>query len=143
MLYKIASIAAVLLHCIQLTYGACGYQSRGTYKLPILPSLGPPPGAGPQTNKPTDNTDGMNYTSGIYTATEPRNHLVTLTAQIANTNGNDGLFGYSQLFVLKNGKLESLKNYLLVEQNKVGDLRMEIHLKRKDTLEVFVGHHLD
>ena len=87
----------------------------------------------------------MNYTSGIYTATEPRNHLVTLTAQIADTNGNDGhrLFSYAQLFVLKNGKLESLNNYLLVEQNKVGDLRMEIHLKRKDTLEVFVGHHID
>merc|ERR1711970_1192279 len=84
---------------------------------------------------------GLNLSTGIFTAPTSKSYLVTLTAQIANS-GNNKLFSYAQLFILKNKNLESLENYLLVEQNKVGDLRVEVDMERGDTLEVFLGHHI-
>ena len=57
----------------------------------------------------------------------------------------DALFlsSYAQLFLMKNGNLESLENYLLVEQGKVADLRVNMALEKGDTLSVFVGHHIN
>jgi len=83
---------------------------------------------------------GLNLTTGIFTAPTTKSYLVTLTAQIVNSDNNN-LFSYAQLFILKNKSLESPENYLLVEQNKVGDLRVKLHLVKGDTLEVFLGHH--
>ena len=53
------------------------------------------------------------------------------------------LSSYAQLFLMKNGKLESLENYLLVEQGKVADLRVNMALEKGDTLSVYVGHHIN
>merc|ERR1712215_319548 len=83
---------------------------------------------------------GVDLTTGVFTAPTTKSYLVTLTAQIANSASNS-LFSYAQLFILRNKNLESLENYLLVEQNKVGDLRVELDLEKGDTLEVFLGHH--
>merc|ERR1719430_601052 len=83
---------------------------------------------------------GLNLSTGIFTAPTTKSYLVTLTAQIANSDSKN-LFSYAQLFILKNKNLESPENYLLVEQNKVGDLRVKLHLVKGDTLEVFLGHH--
>merc|ERR550519_2157833 len=83
---------------------------------------------------------GLNLSTGIFTAPTTKSYLVTLTAQIANS-GNNKLFSYAQLFILKNKNLESLENYLLVEQNKVGDLRVGVDKEKGDTLEVYLGHH--
>ena len=33
--------------------------------------------------------------------------------------------------------------YMLVENNKAGDLRMEVDMDKGDTLQVFVGHHVN
>merc|ERR1712183_786083 len=84
---------------------------------------------------------GVNLSTGIFTAPTTKSYLVTLTAQIAISDDDDNIFNYAQLFLLKNKNLESLENYLLVEQNKGGDLRVEVDMERGDTLEVFVGHH--
>merc|ERR1711936_127821 len=84
---------------------------------------------------------GLNLSTGIFTAPTTKSYLVTLTDQITNS-GNNKLFSYAQLFILKNKNLESLENYLLVEQNKVGDLRVGVDMESGDTLEVFLGHHI-
>merc|ERR1712183_219974 len=84
---------------------------------------------------------GVNLSTGIFTAPTTKSYLVTLTAQIAISDDDDNIFNYAQLFLLKNKNLESLENYLLVEQNMVGDLRVDVDMKRGDTLEGFVGHH--
>merc|ERR1711970_1507178 len=90
---------------------------------------------------PSSPPAGLNLSTGIFTAPTTKSYMVTLTAQIANSDAKN-LFSYAQLFILKNKNLESLENYLLVEQNKVGDLRVEVDMERGDTLEVFVGHHI-
>ena len=71
--------------------------------------------------------------------------MVTLTAHLANTDKNVRveLSSYAQLFILKNGNLDSLQGYLLVDQGKLADLRLEVNMEKGDTLEVFVGHHMD
>ena len=68
-----------------------------------------------------------------------------MTALLANTvsNARIKLSSYAQLFILKNGNLDSLQNYLLVEQDKVADLRVEVIMEKGDTLQVFVGHHVN
>eukprot|EP00092_Neocalanus_flemingeri_P011743 GFUD01012663.1.p1 GENE.GFUD01012663.1~~GFUD01012663.1.p1 ORF type:complete len:187 (+),score=39.47 GFUD01012663.1:25-561(+) len=86
---------------------------------------------------------GLNLDTGIFTAPVKNSYLVALTAQLVNPAGNDKLFSYAQLFILKNGNLESLQHYLLVEMGKVGDLRVEVNMDKGDTLQVFVGHHVE
>jgi hypothetical protein len=46
------------------------------------------------------------------------------------------------MFLLKNGELESLENYLLVEQGKVGNMQVNVAMNIGDTLQVYVGHHV-
>ena len=90
-------------------------------------------------------SNGLNLETGIFTAPAKRNgYLVTLTAHLANTDKNVRveLSSYAQLFILKNGNLDSLQGYLLVDQGKLADLRLEVNMEKGDTLEVFVGHHM-
>ena len=86
----------------------------------------------------------LNLKTGIFTAPTNRQYMITLTAMIAGTGRceSPGLSSYAQMFLLKNGKLESLENYLLVEQGRVGDLRVKVNLDYGDTLQVYVGHHV-
>eukprot|EP00091_Calanus_sinicus_P014849 TRINITY_DN3254_c0_g1_i1.p1 TRINITY_DN3254_c0_g1~~TRINITY_DN3254_c0_g1_i1.p1 ORF type:complete len:196 (-),score=34.83 TRINITY_DN3254_c0_g1_i1:172-759(-) len=90
--------------------------------------------------------DGLNLETGIFTAPATRTYKVTLTAILTNLGYEDtagSLSSYAQLFILQNGHLYSLDNYLLVEHNKVGDLRLEVDMQKGDTLQVFVGHHVN
>ena len=97
--------------------------------------------------KGKDLPDALNLETGMFQAPEGREYLVTLTAQMmnrpeVNREGGD-LFSYGQLFVMKNGKLTSLDNYLLVEQGKVANSKMRVDLSVGDTLSVFVGYQTD
>jgi hypothetical protein len=86
----------------------------------------------------------LNLETGIFTAPTNRQYMITLTAMIAGTGRREspGLSSYAQLFLLKNGKLESLENYLLLEQGMVGDMRVNVAMNNGDTLQVYVGHHV-
>ena len=89
------------------------------------------------------------HTFGIWVAKARQRKVashVTLTAILTNLGYQDtkgSLSSYAQLFILQNGNLYSLDNYLLVEHNKVGDLRLEVKMQKGDTLEVFVSHHVN
>eukprot|EP00091_Calanus_sinicus_P012730 TRINITY_DN2847_c0_g2_i1.p1 TRINITY_DN2847_c0_g2~~TRINITY_DN2847_c0_g2_i1.p1 ORF type:complete len:133 (+),score=25.16 TRINITY_DN2847_c0_g2_i1:141-539(+) len=66
---------------------------------------------------------GLDLETGIFTAPADKTYIVTLTAVLSglgyiDTNG--ALSSYAQLFILKNGKMYSMDNYLLVEHGKVG-----------------------
>ena len=84
---------------------------------------------------------GLDLETGIFTAPTTKLYMVTLTAKLAR-NDDTEFSSYAQLFLLKNGNLESLKDYLLVDQGKLGDLRVEVNMVKEETLQVFVGHHI-
>lgn len=96
----------------------------------------------PSAHTPT--TSNLNLETGIFTAPTSKMFMVTVTAIISGKGNYDqpALSSYAQLFLMKNGKLESLENYLLVEQGKVADLRVNIDLDKGDTLSLYVGHHI-
>ena len=104
-------------------------------------------------NLPFDNSsdNALNHETGIFTNPGDSNYhtyKITLTALLNNlghlsVESRGSLSSYAQLFILKNGVLDSLDHYLLVEQGKMGDLRMEVEMSKGDTLEVFVGHHVN
>ena len=113
---------------------------------------------GPQT---AVSKGGLDLSTGIFKA--PKNHnaiyfkskspvpyVVTVTARLSKHPGLVAT-SYAQLFLLKNGKLGWKKqnlltnttlqmNYLLVETNKVAELRMMVNLTQGETMELFVGH---
>jgi len=104
-------------------------------------------------NLPFENSsiNALNHETGIFTNPEV-NYLhiykITLTALLNNlghlaVESKGSLSSYAQLFILTNGVLYSLDHYLLVEQGKIGELRMEVEMSPGDTLEVFVGHHVN
>ena len=71
-------------------------------------------------------------------------HMVTVTAMISGMGKYDQSYmsSYAQLFLMKNGKLDSLENYLLVEEDKVAELRVNMDLHKGDTLSLYVGHNI-
>ena len=106
---------------------------------------------------------GLDLSTGIFRAPNhkdssiskskvPVPYLVTVTAQLGSPRGSMGT-SYAQLFILKNEKLGLNEknttlnmempvqmNYLLVEMNKVADMRMMVNMTEGETLELFVGH---
>ena len=68
-------------------------------------------------------------------------YIVTLTAILAH-NPQTSMFTFAQLYIMKNGKLTALDHYLLVEQQKVANLKIEMALLQGDTLSVYVGYHV-
>jgi hypothetical protein len=82
----------------------------------------------------------MNLNTGIFTAPTNRQYMITLTAMLAGTGRREspGLLSYAQMLLFKNGKLESLENYLLLEQGRVGDMRVNLATNVGDTLQVYV-----
>ena len=93
-------------------------------------------------NLPTS-TD-LDLDTGIFTAPTSKKYMVTVTAMISGKGNHEhsALSSYAQIFLLKNGKLNSLENYLLVEQDKVADLKVNMALTQGDTLSLYVGHHI-
>ena len=87
-------------------------------------------------------TSSLNLRTGIFTAPMKANWIVTLTALLA-TIDDDGLQSYAQMFILKNGQVTSKNHYLLVKGKEIGELREAILLEEGDTLEGFVGHHVN
>ena len=74
--------------------------------------------------------------------------MVTLTAMLSNLghlsrDSNGKLASYAQIFLLINGKLQSLDHYMLAKHGEVVDLKVELQMKMGDTLQTFVGHHQD
>ena len=67
--------------------------------------------------------------------------MVTLTATLAKNPGTD-IMNFAQLFIMKNGKLTALDHYLVVEQQKVANLKVEMELLQGDTISVYVGYHV-
>merc|ERR1740137_208685 len=102
-------------------------------------------------NLPFDNSsdNALNHETGIFTNPQDYNtYKITLTALLNNlghlaSESKGSLSSYAQLFILKNGILDSLDHYLLVEQGKIGELRIDVEMSKGDTLEVFVGHHVN
>merc|ERR1719233_182559 len=91
--------------------------------------------------KPTDFPDSFNFLSGVLTTPEDGKYMVTLTATLAKNPGTD-IMNFAQLFIIKNGKLTALDHYLLVEQQKVANLKVEMELLQGDTISVYVGYHV-
>ena len=87
-------------------------------------------------------TSSLNLTTGIFTAPMKANWIVTLTA-LLDTFKDERLQSYAQMFILKNGQVTSKNHYLLVKSREIAELREEILLEKGDTLEVFVGHHVN
>ena len=65
----------------------------------------------------------------------------TLTAILAH-NPQTSMFTFAQLYIMKIGKLTALDHNLLVEQQKVANLKIEMALLQGDTLSVYVGYHV-
>jgi len=64
---------------------------------------------------------------------------VTLTANLHDTSG----INFAQLFIMQTTKYSKrMKDYLLVEQQRVADLRTEVDMSEGDTISVYVGHHI-
>merc|ERR1711872_592919 len=90
-----------------------------------------------------DSMKALDYNSGIFTSPASKYYIVTLTAMMNQGAQRDGgPANYGQLFLLKNGKMESWEHYLLVRPGEVADMRVEMYLSKGHTFEVFVGHHL-
>jgi len=96
----------------------------------------------PPANTPT--TSNLNLETGIFTAPTSKMYMVTVTAMISGMGKYDQSYmsSYAQLFLMKNGKLDSLENYLLVEEDKVAELRVNMDLHKGDTLSLYVGHNI-
>jgi len=97
----------------------------------------------PEDDRESKNTTGLNLSSGVFTVPKDGNYFVTVSALI-QPNKLD-MTSYAQLFLLKNDKLVSMEDYIIVEVNgrtsKVADLRREMQLLRGETIKLFVGHH--
>merc|ERR1719431_1874373 len=91
--------------------------------------------------KPKDFPHSFNFSSGVFTSPEDGKYIVTLTATLAKNPGTD-ILNFAQLFIMKNGKLTALDQYLLVEQQKVANLNTEMELLQGDTISVYVGYHV-
>ena len=64
---------------------------------------------------------------------------MTLTANLHNTDE----INFAQLFIMETTKYSKrMKDYLLVEQQRVADLRTEVDMSEGDTISVYVGHHI-
>ena len=83
--------------------------------------------------------------TGIFTAPTSQEFMVTVTAMISGLGNHDqpALASYAQLFILKNGKLQSVENILSVKEGKVADLKVDMTMDKGDTLSVFVGHQVN
>merc|ERR1719347_912812 len=92
-------------------------------------------------SKSFPDSESFDFKSGVFTAPRNKKYLVTLTASLMK-NSQIELQNFAQLFIMKNGELTSLDNYLLVEQGKVGNLNTEVVLEKGDTLSVYVGYHV-
>ena len=65
--------------------------------------------------------------SGVFTTPEDGKYMVTLTATLAKNPETD-IMNFAQLFIMKNGKLTALDHYLVVEQQKVANLKTKSKL---------------
>ena len=105
---------------------------------------------------PIKSEEGLDVLTGIFKAPKisdskiPTPYLVTATAVLSAPIGQENN-AYAQLFLMKNGKLgwsnqamlmnkTVTMNYLLVESNKVSEMRMVVNMTMGETLELFVGH---
>ena len=88
-----------------------------------------------------DMTSSLDLKTGLFTAPDSREYVVTLTGLLYPAD-DFTVPSYAQLFVLRNGRLNSENDYLLVHGTEVSETRFRIELNKFDILEVFVGHHM-
>ena len=105
---------------------------------------------------PSRSEEGLDDLTGIFKAPKISDtkistpYLVTVTAVLATPTGQTDN-AYAQLFLLKNRKLgwnnkatginkTLTMDYMLLESNKVSEMRMVVNMTAGETLELFVGH---
>jgi len=120
------------------------YQPESEYN--FMENIFVPDGFGPPRPRSESESveGGLNPYSGVFTAPEAREYLVTVTASLLPPY-IEGFAAYAQIFLMKNNMVKSLEDYMIVEVNgksaKVSDMRRIVHLKKGDQLKLYVGHH--
>merc|ERR1711915_208946 len=140
----------LLLVAVQINFsyqGWCGYRPSWPLKKydasndMRMTFIADEPGSFDDYNQ-MEMTSNLDLKTGLFTAPDSREYVVTLTGLLYPAGGHFTVPSYAQLFVLRNGQLNSEYNYLLVHGTEVSETRFRIDLNKFDTLEVFVGHHM-